>query len=390
MASFDFDRVPSRRDSDSNKWRKFPPDVLPLWVADMDFASPPAVVAALRARVEHGFFGYLTENPELREVVAERLAKRFGWRVEPETVVPVPGVNAGVNLAVRALTRPGDGLLVQTPLYPPLLRAAGNHGVSRHGHLLARGTDGRYAVDMDAFGSAIRPETRAFLLCNPHNPVGRLFERRELEAMASACLRHDLWIIADEIHSDLVLDGRPHVPMATLAPEVEERTITFLAPSKTFNIPGLKCAVAVVPSATLRERFTAAASDLVPKINVLGHTAAVAAYREGDEWLQALLRYLEANRDFLVHEVARRLPGVRMGIPEATYLAWLDCRESGLTDPCTFFLEQARVALNDGKTFGPGGEGFVRLNFGCPRALLADAIARMAAALARPRAAKGR
>jgi cystathionine beta-lyase len=390
MTAFDFDRIPARRDSDSNKWRKFPPDVLPLWVADMDFASPPAVVDALRARVEHGFFGYLTEQPELRDVVAERLAKRFGWRIEPEAVVPVPGVNSGVNLAVRALTRPGEGLLVQTPVYPPLLRAAGNHGVTRHGHLLTREPDGRYVVDTASFAAAVRPETRAFLLCNPHNPVGRLFERRELEAMASVCLQRDLWIIADEIHSDLVFDGRQHVPVATLAPEVEQRTITFLAPSKTFNLPGLKCAVAVVPSATLRERLTAAASDLVPKINVLGHTAAVAAYREGDEWLQALLRYLEDNRDFLAREVARRLPGVRMGRPDATYLAWLDCRETGLADPYTFFLEEARVALNDGRLFGPGGEGFARLNFGCPRALLADGLARMAAALERRHAASGR
>jgi cystathionine beta-lyase len=192
-----------------------------------------------------------------------------------------------------------------------------------------------------------------------------------------------VWIIADEVHSDLVLDGRQHVPMATLSPDVEARTITFIAPSKTFNLPGLKCAVAVVPSPALRARLAAAAADLVPKINVLGHTAAVAAYRDGDQWLQALLRYLEGNRDFLAREVTRRLPGVRMAIPEATYLAWLDCRETGLADPYAFFLEHARVALNDGKLFGPGGEGFVRLNFGCPRPLLADGLARMAAALER-------
>jgi cysteine-S-conjugate beta-lyase len=385
MTAFDFDRIPSRRDTDSNKWRKFPPDVLPLWVADMDFPSPPAVVAALRARVEQGFFGYLTENPELREVVAERLAKRYNWRVEPEAVVPLPGVIAGFNLGIRALTSPGDGLLVQTPVYPPILRAAGNHGLGRDGHALTRGEDGRYTVDPGTFAAAIGARTRAFLLCNPHNPVGRLFERRELEAMAAACLRHDLWILADEIHCDLLLDDRQHVPMATLAPEVERRTLTFLAPSKTFNVPGLKCAVAVVPNAALRQRFTAAASDLVPKINVLGHAAAVAAYREGEEWLAALLRYLEGNRDFLAREVPSRLPGVRMAAPEATYLAWLDCRATGLSDPYTFFLEHAKVALNDGTTFGPGGEGFVRLNFGCPRALLDDGLARMAAALRRHR-----
>jgi cystathionine beta-lyase len=381
MTPFDFDRLPARRDSDSTKWRKFPPDVLPLWVADMDFRSPPAVVAALRARVEHGFFGYLNEKPELQEVVAERLAKRYGWRVEPDAVMPLPGVIAGFNLAIRALTTPGDGLLVQTPVYPPILRAAGNHGLTRDGHPLTRGADGRYTVDADTFAAAIRPHTRAFLLCNPHNPVGRLFDRRELEAMATTCLRRDLWIVADEIHCDLLFDGRQHVPMATLAPEVEHRTVTLIAPSKTFNVPGLKCAVAVVPNATLRARLAAAVSDLVPKINVLGHTAAVAAYRDGDDWLEALLGYLQANRDFLVREAAA-LPGVRMAAPEATYLAWLDCRETGLADPYTFFLERAKVALNDGRLFGPGGDGFVRLNFGCPRALLADALGRMRAALA--------
>ena len=382
MPSFDFDRLPARRDSDSNKWRKFPADVLPLWVADVDFRSPPAVIAALHARVEHGFFGYLSEAPELRDVVAERLAKRYGWRVEPEAVVPVPGVNAGVNLAVRALTSPGDGLLVQTPLYPPLLRAAGNHGAVRDDVRLAREADGRYVVDIDAFAAAIRSETRAFLLCNPHNPVGRAFERRELQAMADACLRRNLWIIADEVHADLLYDRRQHVPIATLAPEVEQRTVTFMAPSKTFNLPGLKCAVAVVPDPGLRARLTAAASDLVPKINVLGHAAAVAAYREGEEWLEALLRYLEGNRDLLVRELPARLPGVRVAAPEATYLAWLDCRASGVPDPCTFVLERAKVALNDGMLFGPGGEGFVRLNFGCPRALLLEGLARMQAALA--------
>jgi cystathionine beta-lyase len=380
MTPFDFDRVYARRDSDSNKWRKFAADVLPLWVADMDFPSPPAVVAALQARVQHGFFGYLTEKPELQEVVAERVAKRYGWRISPEAVMPLPGVIAGFNLAIRALTTPGDGLLVQTPVYPPILRSASNHGLSRDGHPLTRGADGRYTVDPDTFAAAIRPRTRAFLLCNPHNPVGRLFERRELEAMAAACLRRDLWIIADEIHCELLYDGRQHVPMATLSPEVEERTITFIAPSKTFNVPGLKCAVAVVPNATLRERMTAAVSDLVPKINVLGHAAAVAAYRDADDWLEALRRYLEGNRDLLVREVAQ-LPGIRMSAPEATYLAWLDCRESGLADPYAFFLDHAKVALNDGKAFGPGGEGFVRLNFGCPRALLTDALERMRAAL---------
>jgi cystathionine beta-lyase len=202
--------------------------------------------------------------------------------------------------------------------------------------------------------------------------------------MAEACLRRDVLIIADEIHCDLLHDGRQHVPIASLSPDVERRTITLMAPSKTFNLPGLKCAVAIIPDAALRERFAAAASDLVAKINVLGHAGAVAAYREGDAWLEALLAYLGANRDFLVRQVRTTLPGVAVAPPEATYLAWLDCRNAGAAarDPYTFFLERAKVALNDGATFGPGGAGFVRLNFACPRALLAEGLERMRAALA--------
>jgi cysteine-S-conjugate beta-lyase len=384
MAAFHFDRVVDRRTSDSNKWHKFPADVLPLWVADMDFPSPPAVIDALRARVEHGFFGYLREHNELPAIVAERVAKRYGWRVSPDAVVPLPGVIAGFNQALRALTTPGDGLLVQTPVYPPILRAAGNHGLRHDEHALTRGADGRYTVDLETFEASILPRTRAFLLCNPHNPVGRLYGRAELEGMAAACLRRDVAIVADEIHCDLLLDGRQHVPMASLAPEIEQRTITLMAPSKTFNLPGLKCAVGIVPDAELRQRFVTAGADLVPKINVLGYTAAVAAYREADGWLDELLAYLTDNRDFLVEHVRARLPGVVMAPPEATYLAWLDCRRlaRAAADPYTFFLERARVALSDGSAFGPGGAGFVRLNFGCPRPLLAEGLERMGAALA--------
>jgi cystathionine beta-lyase len=268
-------------------------------------------------------------------------------------------------------------------VYPPILRAHGNHGLTREEHALTRGPDGRYTVDLDAFARAIRERTRLFLLCNPHNPVGRAFTRKELEGMAAACLRRDLHIVADEIHGELVLDDRPHVPLASLAPEIEARTITLIAPSKTFNLPGLKCAVAVIPNAALRERFVAAGADIVPKINLLGYTAAVAAYREGDAWLEALLRYLEGNRDFLLREIPQQLPGVTMSPSEGTYLAWLDCRQANIPggDPYTFFLDTARVAFNDGRTFGPGGDGFVRLNFACPRATLVEGLARMRAAL---------
>jgi cystathionine beta-lyase len=381
----DFDRVIDRRSTNSSKWRKYSPDVLPLWVADMDFASPEPVVRALRERVEHGVYGYGFEGPEFAEVFVDRLQKRYGWKVSPEAVVLIPGVIPGFNVACRALTRPGDGLLMQLPVYPPILRAPGNHELTRDEALLGRDRDGRYAADLDAFRAAIHGRTRAFLLCNPHNPVGRVFTRDELAGMAQICLERDLAIIADEIHCDLLYQGHHHVPVASLGPEIEQRTITLMAPSKTFNLAGLKVSVAVIPNASLRERFMAARGDYVQaQVNILGYAAALAAYRDGDAWLAQLLRYLEANRDFLADYVRRHLPGITMAPPEGTYLAWLDCRSAGSAagDPFTFFLERGKVAFNDGALFGRGGQGFVRLNFGSPRALLTEGLERMRRALA--------
>ena len=384
MADLDFDRVIDRRSTDSNKWRKFPADVLPLWVADMDFPSPEPVVRAMRERVEHGVYGYGFEDAEFAEVFTERVRQRYGWKVSPEAVVLIPGVIPGFNVACRALTSPGDGLLMQVPVYPPILRSPGNHDLTRDEAPLGRQRDGRYVADLDAFRAAIHDRTRAFLLCNPHNPVGRVFTRDELAGMAAICLERSLPIIADEIHCDLLYAGQQHIPMASLGPEVEQRTITLMAPSKTFNLAGLKVSIAVIPNAALRERFLAARGDFVQaQVNIMGYAAALAAYRDGHEWLQQLMRYLEANRDFLADYVRTHLPGVTLVAPEGTYLAWLDCRNAGpaAADPFTFFLERAKVAFNDGALFGRGGQGFVRLNFGTPRSLLTEGLERMRRAL---------
>ena len=381
----DFDRIIERRHTESNKWHKYPPDVLPLWVADMDFASPEPVIRALRERVEHGVFGYGVEQPEFHQVMHDRFRKRYGWTVEPEAMVLMNGVTPGFNTACRAFARPGDGVFMMLPVYPPILRLPDNTGMSRDGASLARGAEGRYTIDFDAAERAITPRTRMVLLCNPHNPVGRVFTREELLRLAEICLRHDLIICADEVHGDLIYNGYRHVPIASLDPEIEAHTITLLAPSKTFNLAGLKSSVAVVPNRALREKFMAARVDMVQAGNILGYTAMLAAYRDGQPWLDELLRYLESNRDFLVKYVRSNFPKIEMGVPEGTYLAWLDCRKASIprNDPFTFFLESGRVAFNDGMTFGRGGEGFVRLNFGCPRALLVQGLERMAAALAR-------
>ena len=389
--TYDFDRPIDRRRTDSSKWQKYGPDVLPLWVADMDFQSPEPVIRALRERVEHGVYGYITfEQPEFHQLFADRLLKRYGWRVSPDSVVIIPGVIPGFNVAGRILAKPGDGLVLMTPVYPPILRAASNMDLTREEAALAQRADGSYEVDIDAFNAAIRDRTRFFLLCNPHNPVGRVLRRDELQRLAEVCLRRGLSIVADEIHCELTYPGQRHTPIASLDAEIANRTITLMAPSKTFNLAGLKCSVAVIPNADLRAKFIAARSDLVSTVNVLGFTAAYAAYRDGQPWLDELMRYLEANRDFAMEYVRTRLSGVRVATPEATYLAWLDCRSAGAAaaDPFTFFLERARVALNDGALFGPGGAGFVRLNFGCPRSLLTQALDRMRAALTADRPAR--
>jgi cystathionine beta-lyase len=247
---------------------------------------------------------------------------------------------------------------------------------------LTRQADGAYAIDHDAFERAITDRTRIFILCNPHNPVGRVFQRQELERMAEICLRHNLVICSDEIHCDLIFDGNRHLPIATLSPEIARQAITLMAPSKTFNIAGLQCSIAVIENPELREKYKAARAGLAPEINIMGMVAALAAYGEGGPWLDEALRYLQANRDFLLRYVNEQLPGVRMAKPEGTYLAWLDCRQANIPgNPHEFFLQEAKVALNDGAAFGRGGEGFVRLNFGCPRSTLAEALEKMKNAL---------
>ena len=385
----DFDIVIDRRHSDSVKWNAYAEDVLPLWVADMDFTAPEPVMRALREYVDRGLFGYaLSAGQELRDVIVNRLARLYNWKVHPDALVFVPGVVVGYDEACHALLGPGGGLLIQTPVYGPFLHAAEWAGGERQEMELTRGADGRYTVDLDRFEAAITDRTRAFLLCNPHNPVGRVFTPKELGALAEICLRHDLHIISDEIHCDLIHTGTRHVPIASLSPEVEARTVTVMAPSKTYNIPGLGCAVAIIPNNELRKRYQEAHKGLLGHVTNLGYVGALAAYRDGQMWLEECLRYLEANRDFLYGYVAEHLPGISLSPVEGTYLAWLDCRQAGIpadVAPGKFFLEEARVALNEGAAFGKGGEGFVRLNFGCPRATLEEALERMRNALGRAR-----
>lgn len=388
---YDFDAVHERRGSDSSKWGRFGPDVIPMPVADMDFLSAPAIREALERRVAHGFYGYATVTEEIQAVFAERLRRRYGWEVAPEAIVPIPGVIPGYNVALRVFTKPGDSVAVQLPSYPPILNAHKHHGIERRDAYLVRGDSGRYEVDWGSFEQAFDATTTAFGLCNPHNPVGRMFSRDELSRMAEICLARGVGIIADEIHCDLALGESVHTPIASLSPEIEAATITFMAPSKTFNLAGMKAALAIIPDAGLRERFEAAKGGMVGAINILGAHAMLAAYRDCDDWLAELTAYLTANRDYLASFVAERMPEIAMYPPEGTYLAWLDCNALGLpeNDAFTWFLENAKVGLGDGTNFGEVGQGFVRLNFGCPRATLEEGLERMAAAVDRWRAERG-
>lgn len=389
MTIYDLDYVHNRRSSDCVKWRAYASDVLPLWVADMDFVSPEPVVRALRQRVEQGIFGYpcnVDESPselaEFRQVIVDRMAHRYGWHIQAEDIVFLPGVVTGVNLACHALATPQEGVLVQTPVYPPIRNAAKTTGIQRQEMELSRSPDGSYAIDWQAFEASLTPHIRLFILCNPHNPVGKVFRRDELEHMAEICLQHGVTICSDEIHCDLVYPGYPHIPIASISPEIAQITVTLISPSKTYNIAGLQCSLAIIQNQELRERYLHGKKGLVPWVNLMGIVAGQAAYQEGQEWLDQVLVYLQANRDYLYDYVKNELPGVEMGSPEGTYLAWLDCRQAEIEgSPYQFFLEKARLALNDGEKFGRSSDGFVRLNFACPRSILAEALERMKMAL---------
>lgn len=384
---YNFDQIVDRSNSDSAKWIYYDNSPLPLWVADMDFRSPEPVLRVLHERVEHGVFGYGMPPPELAETICQRMYDRYRWEVTPGQVIYVPSIVAGFNYVCRAFGQPGNEVLVQTPVYPPFLSAPENQNrvlTPVDLTLVKKGENIDYEIDFDLFEAAITPETCSFLLCNPHNPIGRGYSREEQLSLAEICLRHNLIICSDEIHSDLLLDETTHIPMATLSPEIADRCVTLIAPSKTFNMPGLKCGIAIIQNDELRRSYEKTMKGLAGHINIMGYTAALTAYTEGQEWLTQLLDYLTANRDFTVQYIRDHLPGIETTAPIATYLAWLDCRQAGIEgNPHQFFLTEANVALNDGQAFGQAGTGFVRLNFGCPRSILTQALDQMRDALAK-------
>ena len=357
-------------------------DLLPLWVADMDLPAPECVTEALVRRARHPIYGYTVYPDRFYKAISDWMANRHGWRVETEAIVPVPGVVPVLNFLVAALTEPGEAILVQPPVYPPFLRLAKN----QHRNLLEnplRYEKGRYTVDFDDFRTKAK-EAKLFVLCSPHNPVGRVWRREELERMAAICLEENCLIVSDEVHADIVYPSHRHIPIASLSDEVARITVTLNAPSKTFNVAGLSTAYAVVPNPTLRRKLSSQLTRYhLTKGNPFGVEAAIAAYEGGEAWLKELLEYLAGNIAYVTDFLKTHIPTIRPVEPEATYLMWLDCRALGMDDRDLeeFFIRRAKLGLNTGASFGKEGSGFMRLNVAAPRAILEEAMQRVKGAL---------
>ena len=376
-------RLRSRR---SEKWHTYPADVLPAWVAEMDFPPAAAILDELRRFVEGGDVGYPLGLREtgLPDAFCERMDERFGWAPDVRRVEVLSEVVQGMYVALEAFTEPGDGVIVQTPIYPPFLGSVRDMKRELIENRM-RLENGRLEFDLDALEAAITPKSRLVLFCNPHNPSGRVHTRTELERVGALAVAHDLIVVSDEIHADLIYDGREHIPFATLSPEIAARTVTLTSASKAFNIPGLRTAIAHFGDDALQRRFnTVLHRHIRGGIGLFGIYATMAAWRWAQPWLDEVVPYLAGNRDFVAERLAEQLPEVPFLRPEATYLSWIDCRGLELEGPpAAHFMRNGQVALSEGGLFGRGWDGFVRLNLGTSRPILAEVVDRMAKAVGR-------
>jgi Bifunctional PLP-dependent enzyme with beta-cystathionase and maltose regulon repressor activities len=380
---YDFDEIIDRRRSRCAKWDEVGEELLPMWVADMDFKSAPEIIRTLEERVRHGVYGYSGGYEGWYEALIAWMRKRYGWAVEKEWILTSPGVVPALDMLVRALTRPGDGIIIQTPVYPPFFQV-----VQRNGRRLLenplRYDGGRYTMDLDQLERQIDPETKLMILCSPHNPAGRVWSREELAALGEICLRHGMIIIADEIHSDIIFAGHRHTVFASLGPEFEQNCVICNAPSKTFNIAGIQASNIIIPNKQIRAacRHILNTGELgLP--NVFAVAAAETAYSKGEPWLEEMLVYVEKNYLFAKAFIEQNLPEITVAEAEGTYLIWLDCRGLGLSDLDldVFIREKARLALSPGHIFGDAGRGFQRMNIGCPRSILAEGLQRLETAI---------
>ncbi len=393
---YNFDEVIDRRNTDSQKWDSVPAifgrqDVLPMWVADMDFPVAKPIVDAVKRRAAHEFYGYTQPGPTVVDAVVDRMQRKFNWKIRPEWIVFTPGVVPALNAAVKAFTHPGDEVILQGPVYYPFWAAVAQNGcqATNNGLKLA---DGHYVMDYDDLEKRFAPHVgmqpgpnraKAIILCNPHNPIGRVWTKEELTRMGEIVIRHGAVVISDEIHCELLFKGYTHTPFATISKEFEQNCMVGMAPSKTFNLAGLSCSSIIIPNDKLRQRFADARAGIQPRPNLFGFTAMEAAYRYGDEWLEQVLGYLQGNLDYLLDYFKKNIPKIKVVRPEGTYLVWLDCRALGMDNMTlrNFMREKAKVGFDDGFLFGPGGAGFERINIACPRAILDEGLRRIASAV---------
>lgn len=376
---------PDRRHSDSLKWKLFAKpdtDILPMWVADMDFASPPEVIAAIKERADHGVFGYTMAPDSTTAIVVEYLRNTHGQTVDAQEIVWLPGLVPALSVAARAVAAPSGNALIMPPVYTPFFHAPADGGLEKiEAPLLRDPESGRYSIDIDALEKAVTPTTKLLILCNPHNPVGRAFTKEELSAVANFCAQRDIVLCSDEVHCDLILDDLPHHSAIALEGSGGLRTITLMAPSKTYNIAGLGFSFAVIPDAKLRTAFRKAMGGFVPPLSAIAYHAAEAAYRHGEPWRQTLLTELRQNRDLIAAET-NTIPGMSVARIEATYLAWIDCTDLDIGDAShaqQFFYDQAAIAFSKGSDYGD--KNYIRMNFGCPTATMAEAFQRIRNAL---------
>ncbi len=385
---WNFDEVIDRQGSDSIKYDKRDEvfgrkDVIPMWVADMDFKSPPFVIEAISRKLNQEILGYSFRPDGYFTSIVNWLKKRHQWDVRAEWIEFSPGIVPALNMCTLAYTNPGDEIIIQPPVYTPFFRAARDHG-RRLVYNCLKETESGWIMDIDDLASKITPSTRMVILSNPHNPVGRAWHREELEAVVDLCRGKEIVIISDEIHSDLILQGNRHVPLASLSEEAAAMTVTCIAPSKTFNLAGLSTSSLIISDESLHNKFWTTIENLHMHLgNIFGNVASEAAYTYGEEWLEELLLYIRGNVDLVVSFCQEYIPSIKPVKPEATYMIWLDCRALGLDgrNLQRFFVEKAGVGLNEGSAFGPGGEGFMRMNLACPRATVLKALEKIKKAI---------
>lgn len=382
--AYNFDRAFERRNTNSAKWdgvkhRYGDKDIIPLWVADMDFKTAPPVIEALKKQAEHGIFGYAIRPESYLGAVVEWVKRRHGWTVDPDWLTYSPGVVTALNLCILTYSQPGDAVIVQPPVYYPFYRSIENNGRRIQSNLLKLQND-RYIMDFDDLEQQAGPRTRLMILSSPHNPIGRVWTTNELLRVGEFCIKNGIILVSDEVHSDLVYKGHKHVPTASLSEDIARQVITCIAPSKTFNLAGLKTSVLIIPDSQIRQQYNTTLQNLsLGMDNSFGLVALEAAYKYGEKWLEALLEYLQANMEFTIKYCQDKIPGIIARRSEATYLLWLDCRGLDLNDKDLdrFMLEKAGVWLDDGPMFGQGGEGFQRINIACPRTTLEQALGRI-------------